>query len=78
MSTSVNFSSLSHGLGHEEDKDQSLNLVQRQLLVWSISDFIFLASAYEGQVGGQSSLAVSSSNRQCTVSVLIIPEFADE
>jgi len=39
--------------------------------VWSLSDFIFSVSAYEGR-WPVFSLAVSSSHRQCTVGVLII------
>src|SRR5688572_26057368 len=41
----------------------------------SVSDFIFLASVYEGG-WPVLSLTVSSSHRQCSVSVLIIAELA--
>ena len=60
-------------LKEEEDEEQSLMLGQP--VVCSVSDFIFLASAYEG--GWQVlSLTVSSSHWQCSVSVLVIAEFA--
>jgi len=35
----------------DEEKDQSLKLALWQSWVWSISDFIFLASAYHSRVG---------------------------
>ena len=59
----------------DEEEEQSLKLALRQPWVWSVSDFIFLASAYEGG-WPVLSLAVSSSHQQCTVSVLIIAELA--
>ena len=62
-------------MGMVEEEEQSLKLALRQPWVWSVSDFIFLASAYEGG-WPVLSLAVSSSHRQCTVSVLIIAELA--
>ena len=43
--------------------------------LWNVSDFIFLPSAYEG-IWPVLSLATSSSQWQCTVSVLIIAELA--
>ena len=59
----------------EEKEEQSLKLTLKQPYVWSVSDFIFLASANEGWEWVLS-LAVSSSNQQCTVSVLIKAELA--
>ena len=53
----------------EEEEDQSLG----QSWVWSVSDFIFLALAYEGR-WPVLSLTISSSHWQCAVSVLIIAE----
>ena len=59
----------------EEIEEQSFKLVLRQPWLWSVSDFIFLASAYEGE-WPVLSLTVSSSHWQCVVSVLIIVELA--
>jgi len=35
-------------LTEEEEEDQSFKLALGQPWVWSVSDFIFLATAYEG------------------------------
>jgi len=59
----------------EEEEDQSLKLALRQPWVWSVSDFIFLATAYEGG-WPVLSLTFSSSHLQCMFSVLIIAELA--
>ena len=59
----------------EDKEDQSLKLALGQPRVWSVSDFIFSASANEGG-WPVLSLTVSSSHWQCTVSVLIIAESA--
>jgi len=58
----------------EEDQSLKIKLALRQPWVWSASDFVFLATAYEG---GWSviSLIVSSSHWQSAVSVLIIAEW---
>jgi len=59
----------------EEDEEQSLKVFLEQLWVWSVSDFIFLALAYEdGWL--VLSLAESSSHLQYAVSVFIIAELA--
>jgi len=58
-----------------EEEEQSLELAQGQPWVWSVSDFIFLASAYEGG-WPVLSLTVSSAYWQCAISVLIIGELA--
>ena len=58
---------------YDDDDDQSLKLAPRQPCVRSVSDFIFLASAYEG---GWPVLTVSSSHWQCAVCVLIIAGLA--
>ena len=55
----------------EEDEDQSLKLALRQPRVWIVSDFIFLATAYEG---GWPVLSLNIWQRM--VSVLIIAELA--
>ena len=55
----------------EEDEDQSLKLALGQPWVWSVNDFIFLATAYEGG-WPVLSLTISSSHWQSAVSVLII------
>ena len=59
----------------EEQQEQSLKLALGQPWVWSVSDFIFLASAYEGG-WPVLTLIVSSSHWQFTVSVLIIAELS--
>jgi len=56
-------------------EEQALKLALRQPWVWSVSDFVFLASAYEIW-WPVLSLAISSSHRHCTVGVLIIAELA--
>ena len=50
-------------------------LALKQPWVWSVSDFIFLATAYEGG-WPVLFLSVSSSYWQCAISVLIIAELA--
>ena len=61
------------GFTVHEQEEQSLNLALGHPWVWSVSDFIFLASAYE--LGWSVlSLTISSSHWQRTVSVLIIAE----
>ena len=55
----------------EEERDQYLKLALGPPCLWSVSDFIFLASAYEGG-WPILSLTVSSSRWQRTVSVFII------
>jgi len=57
------------------DEEQPLKLVLRQPWVWSVSNFIFLASAHGG---GWPVLfvTVSSSHWQCMVSILIIAKLA--
>ena len=59
---------------HEEEK-QSFKLALGQPCVWSVSDFVFLASVCEGR-WPVLSLIVSSSHWQCAVSILIIAAFA--
>src|SRR6218665_706095 len=57
----------------EEEQTHDLALVQPRPS--SISAFIFLVSAYESRQSVLS-LAISSSHRQCTVSVLVLAELA--
>ena len=64
---------MSHVNRLEAEEEQSLKLALRQPWVWSVNDFIFLASAYEGGCAILF-LAVSSSHWQCAVSVLIKAE----
>jgi len=59
----------------EEEKSNPPMLTMIQPGVWSVSDFVFLALAYEGR-WPVLSLAISSSHWQCTVSVLILAELA--
>jgi len=54
-----------------KEEEQSLKLVLGQPWVWSVSDFAFLASVYEGD--GQST---PSSSHLLTNSVLVIAELA--
>jgi len=56
---------------HKREEEQSLKLALGQPRVWSDSGFIFLASAYKG-AWSIFILVVSSSQWQCTVSVLIV------
>ena len=57
----------------EEEEEQSLKLALGHPWIWSVSDFIFLASAYAGG-WPVISVTVSSSHWQCAVSGLIIAE----
>lgn len=57
------------------EEDQSFNRDLRYLWVWSVSNSVFLASAYESEWSVLSP-AMSSSHRPCTVGVLIMAEFA--
>jgi len=59
--------------GYYEEEEQPLKLALRTATVWSASDFIFLASVYEG---GWPVLIISFSHCQCTVGVFIIAQFA--
>jgi len=55
----------------EVEEDQTLKLALWQPWVWSVSDFIFLATAYEGG-WPVLSLIVPSSLWHCVISVLIL------
>lgn len=57
----------------EVEEGQCFKLALRQPLVWRISDFTFLASAYQGG-WPVLFLAISTSHQQCTMSILFITE----
>ena len=61
----------------EEEEDQSLKLALGKPWVWSVSDLIHLATAYEGG-WPVTSLTVKFYHWQCVVSVLIVAELARE